>query len=43
MKTEKQRTSESAAKRGILASASLALIEVTGGILSNFFQVHLIL
>jgi len=35
MHIEKHRTSESAAKIGILAGASLTLIEVAGGLLSN--------
>ncbi|RLI01552.1 hypothetical protein DRO38_05000 [Candidatus Bathyarchaeota archaeon] len=35
MRVENRHTSESAAKRGILAGASLALIEVAGGLLSN--------
>ena len=35
MRGENRHTSESAAKRGILAGASLALIEVAGGLLSN--------
>jgi len=35
MPIKNRRTSESAAKRGILAGASLTLIEVAGGLLSN--------
>ena len=35
MRVENQHTNESAAKRGILAGAFLALIEVAGGLLSN--------
>ena len=35
MHREDHHSSESAAKRGIIAGASLALIEVAGGLLSN--------